>query len=145
MSAALWAMSALGEHSAPGLLLAAHVTLSAGLAAMFTPLFTSALGSLPGNRYSHGSAMVGTVQQVAGAAGTALFVTVLTAQAGRLAEQGATGVASTAGGVHAAFLVGALASLVAIPAAFLVAKAPDEPDPATPGERPDAAVAAELD
>ena len=127
-SAALWGMSTLGEHSAPALLLAAHVTLSAGLAAMFTPLFTSALGSLPGDRYSHGSAMVGTVQQVAGAAGTALFVSVLTAQAARLAGAGVPSSTATAGGVHAAFLVGAVVSLLAIPGAFLVRKAPsDEP------------------
>ncbi len=40
---------------------------------MFTPLFTSALGSLRSELYAHGSATVGTVQQLAGAAGTALF------------------------------------------------------------------------
>lgn len=146
MSAALWAMATLGETSAPGLLLAAHVTLSAGLALMFTPLFTSALGSLPGDRYSHGSAMVGTAQQVAGAAGTALFVTVLTAQAGRLAAQGSSAVAATAGGVHAAFLVGALVSLLAIPAAFLVRTTPADVGEAGSPEsagRTDAAAAVE--
>ena len=82
----------------------------AGLALMFTPLFTSALGSLPMHLYSHGSAMVGTVQQVAGAAGTALFVTVLTAQSATLAAGGAGVVDATAGGIHAAFLVGAAIS-----------------------------------
>ncbi len=143
LSAALWGMTTLDQHSSPGLLLAAHVTLSAGLAAMFTPLFTSALGSLPGHRYSHGSAMVGTVQQVAGAAGTALFVTVLTAQAGRLAEQGADGAAATAGAVQAAFLVGALVSLLAIPAAWLVRRPSDDPVPAVPEGVPSPAVAAE--
>ena len=32
-----------------------------------TPLFTVALGSLPKRLYSHGSALIGTIQQVAGA------------------------------------------------------------------------------
>ena len=95
-----------------------------GLALMFTPLFTSALGSLPMHLYSHGSAMVGTVQQVAGAAGTALFVTVLTAQSATLAAAGSGVVDATAGGIHAAFLVGAVISLAAIPAAFFVKAAP---------------------
>ena len=87
VSASAWGFTLLGATSSPWLMLACHVTLSAGLALMFTPLFTSALGSLPMHLYSHGSAMVGTVQQVAGAAGTALFVTVLTAQSATLAAQ----------------------------------------------------------
>ena len=55
-------------------------SLSVGLALLFTPLFTAGLGSLPPQLYSHGSAIVGTVQQVAGAAGTALFVALMSAQ-----------------------------------------------------------------
>lgn len=120
LSAALWGFVLLQPDSSPWLLLAAHLTMSAGLALMFTPLFTSALGSLPAERYSHGSAVVGTLQQVAGAAGTALFVTVLTAQSAALAEGGAGEVAATAGGIHSAFLVGAILSLVAIPVALAV-------------------------
>ncbi len=124
VSAGAWAFTLLTSTSSPWLLLTAHVVLSAGLALMFTPLFTSALGSLPGRLYSHGSAVVGTVQQVAGAAGTALFVTVLTAQAATLARGGADVVESTAGGAHVAFLVGAGISLLAIPAAFAVRGGP---------------------
>lgn len=44
---------------------------------MFTPLMTDALSALPGRLYSHGSAILMTLQQVAGAAGTALFITVM--------------------------------------------------------------------
>ncbi|WP_082574039.1 DHA2 family efflux MFS transporter permease subunit [Cellulomonas sp. Root137] len=124
VSASAWGFTLLTATSSPWLMLACHVLLSAGLALMFTPLFTSALGSLPMHLYSHGSAMVGTVQQVAGAAGTALFVTVLTAQSATLAAGGAGVVDATAGGIHAAFLVGAVISLVAIPAAFFVRAAP---------------------
>ena len=89
-------------------LLIAHLTLSLGLAFMFTPLFTITLGALPPHLYGHGSAMLGTVQQVAGAAGTALFVTVM---AGVAAAQPETLGAeqSLAAGARAAFLtVGAI-------------------------------------
>ena len=96
--------------------LAAHMTLSIGLALLFTPLFTAGLGSLRPHLYSHGSAIVGTVQQVAGAAGATLFVTVMAAQAATLAGGGASEVAA-ASGVRLAFLVGAIISLLAIPAA----------------------------
>ena len=54
--------------------------MSASFAFMLTPLFTIALGSLPRQLYTHGSAIVGTVQQLAGAFGTAVFVTVFAAQ-----------------------------------------------------------------
>jgi DHA2 family lincomycin resistance protein-like MFS transporter len=120
VSAAGWGLTTLDETSSPWLLLSAHVVLSLGLALMFTPLFTASLGALPPHLYSHGSAVVGTVQQVAGAAGTALFVTVLTASSTALAGTGSGPVEAMAGGVHAAFLVGAVISLLAIPAAFAV-------------------------
>lgn len=125
VSTAAWGMALLlGAHASPWLLVAAHLTMSAGLALVFTPLFTSALGSVPPERYSHGSAVIGTVQQVAGAAGTAVFVTVLSATAAGLAAGGASEVTATASGVHAAFLVGAVLTLPAIAAAFAVRPAP---------------------
>ena len=60
------------------------------------------------------------MQQLAGAAGTALFVTVMSAQAATLAIGGASDVSALASGIRLAFLVGAIISLLAIPAAFLV-------------------------
>jgi len=125
VSAATWGMALLlGAGSSPWLLVGAHLTMSAGLALVFTPLFTSALGSVAPERYSHGSAVIGTVQQVAGAAGTAVFVTVLSATAAGLAAGGASEVVATAGGVRAAFLVGAVLTLPAIVGAFAVRPAP---------------------
>src|SRR5690606_2822190 len=59
------------------LIVVGHVTMSLGLAFVFTPLMTTAMGSLPRRLYPHGSAIVGTVQQVAGAAGAALMVAVM--------------------------------------------------------------------
>ena len=47
----------------------------AGLALLFTPVFTLGLGDVPMHLYSHGSSMLGTIQQVAGAIGTALVIT----------------------------------------------------------------------
>ncbi|WP_019136862.1 DHA2 family efflux MFS transporter permease subunit [Cellulomonas massiliensis] len=120
VSASLWLLTTATASSPAGVLLAAHVLLSLGLALMFTPLFSASLGSLPPHLYSHGSAVVGTVQQVAGAAGTAVFVTVMTAQALALGRTGADATAALAGGIHTAFLVGAALSLVAIPAALAI-------------------------
>ena len=120
VSASLWALTTISVTTPPWLVVVAHVALSTGLAMMFTPLFTSALGSLSRDLYSYGSATVGAIQQVAGAAGTALFITLLTIRTGELTAAGATAVEAQAGGIQLAFLVGAIFSLVVVAGAFLV-------------------------
>jgi DHA2 family lincomycin resistance protein-like MFS transporter len=130
VSVAFWFMTMLDERSSFWALLAAHVGLSLGLALLFTPLFTSGLASLRPALYSHGSAVVGTVQQVAAAAGTALFVTVMSAQAATLSAGGSSEISATAGGIHLAFVIGAIISLFAIPAAFFIRRSEDQHAPA---------------
>jgi len=112
-AAALWLMSTYDAQTAVAEVVAVHVLLSAGIAFMFTPLLTSALGSLPPHLYSHGSATVSTIQMVAGAAGTALFVTVYTRGLVAQAEVGTTGAAATAAGVSDALLWGGVVATVA--------------------------------
>ncbi|TFD07671.1 MDR family MFS transporter [Cryobacterium sp. TMT1-66-1] len=124
VSAAFWAMTMMGQTTPPWMLLIAHVGMSAGLSLLFTPLFTSGLGSLKPSLYSHGSAVVGTIQQLAGAVGTALFIAVMTAQSAALMAQGVSEISATASGIRGAFLCGAIISLFAIPAAFLVRRPP---------------------
>jgi DHA2 family lincomycin resistance protein-like MFS transporter len=131
-------MTMLDENSSFLWVLAAHVTLSIGLALLFTPLFTASLGSLKPELYSHGSAIVGTLQQLAGAAGTALFVTVMSAQAATLVASGASAESATAAGIRVAFTYGAIISLFAIPAAFFIRKQDAEPS-AEPADRVDTA------
>jgi DHA2 family lincomycin resistance protein-like MFS transporter len=128
VSAVLWGMTLLGSDSSFQWVLVAHVSLSIGLALLFTPLFTASLGALPKHLYSHGSAVVGTIQQLAGAAGIALFVTVMSAKVAAQRSMGVAEVAATAAGIHTAFLYGAVISLLAIPLAFFIRK------PASSGE-----------
>jgi len=124
VSAAFWTMTTMGQTTEPWMLMIAHIGMSMGLALLFTPLFTAGLGSLKPSLYSHGSAVVGTVQQLAGAAGTALFIAVMSSQSAALMAQGVSEVSATASGIRGAFLCGAIISLFAIPAAFLVRRPP---------------------
>ncbi|MEI5675891.1 MULTISPECIES: MDR family MFS transporter [unclassified Nocardioides] len=119
-SVALWLMTTFDPGSTQAVVIAVHVLLSVGLALMFTPLMTSALGSLPQHLYSHGSATVSTLQQVAGAAGTALFVTVMTRGQVSGQEQGLSLVQATADGIHTAFLFGGAISAAAVLVALAV-------------------------
>src|SRR5699024_10208295 len=76
MAVSLWLFATLGSDSSVAVVVAIHVLLMAGLGLMMTPLMTESLGVLPDHLYSHGSAILTTLQQVAGAFGTAMFVTV---------------------------------------------------------------------
>ncbi|RDG39829.1 MFS transporter [Streptomyces corynorhini] len=120
LSAALWAMTMYGADTPVWLVVIVHSVLMLGVAMMMTPLMATALGSLPQPLYSHGSATVNTVQQLAGAAGTALFITVMAQRTSDSAARGLSVVAATQDGIQAAFVCGALISLVAVLAALLV-------------------------
>ncbi|KAA8995899.1 MULTISPECIES: DHA2 family efflux MFS transporter permease subunit [Pectobacteriaceae] len=86
------------------------------LAFLFTPLMTVALSSLPAVLYSHGSATFSTVQQLAGAAGTATLVTLMTVGSTR-----AGGESNIAAGVRDAYIGASVIAVIAvISAAVLV-------------------------
>jgi DHA2 family lincomycin resistance protein-like MFS transporter len=122
----LWFYTTIGQHSSPWLLLVVQTVLSVGLAMSFTPLFTASLGSLPRRLYSHGSAVLGTVQQVAGAAGIAVMFTVMSAiMAGAVAD-GMPELAAEATGFRGAFLIAAIIATPTIVAAFLIRKPADD-------------------
>jgi DHA2 family lincomycin resistance protein-like MFS transporter len=137
-------LAMVGESTAKGFVIAAHVVLSIGLALMFTPLLTTALGAVPPQRYSHGSAIVSTAQQVAGAAGAAVFITIMTRGATAASDDGAGDVQALAEGVQHAMLAGVvLAVLCAIVAFFLRRPAPPQPPADGPGApAPDGALTA---
>jgi MFS transporter, DHA2 family, lincomycin resistance protein len=117
-SLALWSSTFLGQHSPAWHVLGFHLLLSVGLAFAFTPLFTAGLGALPPHLYSYGSAIFGATQQLAGAAGVALLVSVYSVRAASLT--GAPEVERIAGGMHVAFLVAACLSVVAVVGSLFV-------------------------
>ncbi len=105
MVLALWQFSMLDAGTAVWWIVTLHVGLSFGLALLFTPAFTTGLNPLPPHLYSHGSAIMSTTQQVAGAAGTALLVSIFAV------------VSATSGlvaGMSAAFLTATAIALAAV-------------------------------
>ncbi|TLM88084.1 MDR family MFS transporter [Pseudarthrobacter sp. NamE5] len=105
MVAALWQFSMLDDGTSVAWIVTLHVGLSFGLALLFTPAFTTGLNPLPPHLYSHGSAIMSTTQQVAGAAGTALLVSIFAV------------VSTTSGlvaGMSAAFLTATVIALAAV-------------------------------
>ena len=105
MVVTLWQFSMLDAGTPVWWIVTLHVGLSFGLALLFTPAFTTGLNPLPPHLYSHGSAIMSTTQQVAGAAGTALLVSifaVVSASSGLVA------------GMSAAFLTATVIAFAAV-------------------------------
>ncbi len=124
VSAVLWSMTLLGTTTPWQFILIGHLVISLGFAFLFGPLFTASLSSIQPQLYSHGSALLGSIQQVAGAAGVALFIALMSAQAASLTVAGEVPLEALAGGIRTAFVVGAVISLFAVAAAFFVKRPP---------------------
>lgn len=133
VSAALRGMTTLDQDVTPALIIGVHLVLNVGLGFMPTPLLTSALGSLPVHLYTHGSAILNTLQQVAAAAGTALFITVMSTGAAAAVASGEGAVAAQAQGLRTAFVCGAVISLFAVAMAWLVKRPADHGGAAADG------------
>lgn len=140
MTVVLFVLAFISAETPVWLVLALHILMSLGLALLFTPAFTSGLNPLPPHLYSHGSAILSTLQQVAGAAGTALLVGVMAAQSRASAASGATtsAVEAEISGFRAAFLVAACVAIASIVLAAFLRNRPSVP--AGEGAEPAAAV-----
>ncbi|WP_313813880.1 MDR family MFS transporter [Glutamicibacter sp.] len=102
------------------LLVTMHLIMSLGLAFIFTPAFTTALNPLPHHLHSHGSALLSTLQQLAGAMGTALIVGVVAASTSSKIAAGTDVITATVEGFKPGFLVGAACSVGILIIGFLL-------------------------
>ena len=132
MSAAMFGFAFMSESTTMVLLTVNAVVLNLGIALMMTPLMSNALAGVSDRLASHGQAILNTFQQVAAGGGTAIFIAIMTFASGAGSSEGAstTGSASTTGagsasdaasaagdmgaGIHVAFLVAAVASVVMV-------------------------------
>lgn len=99
----------LSQDGSPLLAMAMFTVMHIALAFLFTPLMTSALSPLPASLYSHGSATFSTVQQLAGAAGTATLVTLMSIGSTRAGPE--SGIAS---GIQDAYIGASVIALIAV-------------------------------
>jgi DHA2 family lincomycin resistance protein-like MFS transporter len=120
----LWAMTLLGTDTWWPLILLGHLIMSLGFAFLFGPLFTTSLSSINPQLYSHGSALLGSIQQVAGAAGVAVFVALMSARSAALGAAGTAPIEALSAGIRTALLVGAIIAILALIASFFVKRAP---------------------
>ncbi|WP_310828709.1 MDR family MFS transporter [Paenibacillus pedocola] len=75
---ALWFFSSISVVSSVAFLVTLHVGLMVGISMVWMPAQTNGLNQLPPELYPHGTAIMNTLQQVAGAIGTAVAISILT-------------------------------------------------------------------
>ncbi|MBM7369088.1 MDR family MFS transporter [Gordonia hydrophobica] len=137
IASGVWLLTSVNSGVSAWLLVAAQTVLCVGLAATFTPLMTVSLSALAPRLYAHGSAVLGTLQQVAGAAGTALFITVMTVVATADQDSGVAAPEAITNGVRTVFFCAGVLGLVLIGLGLLVRTpetdevAPSDDDAAT--------------
>ncbi|MBP1934043.1 MDR family MFS transporter [Ammoniphilus resinae] len=103
-----------------------NTLLMLGISMLMMPVMTNALNQLPVPLYPHGTAIISTLQQVAGAVGTALLVTVMSTSAERFMEQaGSTAdpVLALTAGMKTAFLISFGLVVIAWIVAFKIKRA----------------------
>lgn len=78
VAAALWFFSGVTPVTSVFFIIALHICLMIGISMVFMPAQTNGLNQLPPELYPHGTAVMNTLQQVAGAVGTAVAISILT-------------------------------------------------------------------
>lgn len=77
ISVVLWFLSEVTTTTAITQIIVLHTFLMIGISMVWMPSQANALNQLPPSLYPHGSAIMNTVQQVAGAVGTAVAVSIM--------------------------------------------------------------------
>lgn len=115
---ALAVLRTIGAETSPYLIVAMHIMLFTGLSLVMMPASTNGLNELPPELYPDGSAVMNTLQQVAGAIGTAIAVTIMSIT---VANQGATaGAQAAVAGVQNAITFGLMMAIIALIISFLL-------------------------
>lgn len=74
----LWFFSSISTASSIAFIVSLHIGLMIGISMVWMPAQTNGLNQLPPELYPHGTAVINTLQQVAGAIGTAVAIIILT-------------------------------------------------------------------
>ena len=115
-----WLYVGVDSDTALWVFMVNHIIFSIGLALLMTGLMTSAMASLEPRLYGHGSAIFNTGQQLGGAIGTTVFITVMSLLSTARLETGSDLAHALFSGAHVAFIVGAILATVGLAISFFV-------------------------
>lgn len=122
LSLSIFLFSRVDSSWTGGYVIFLHVMMMVGISMVMMPAQTTALNQLPRLLYPHGTAIMSTLQQVAGAIGMALFISIMSSGAKNYVET--TGdmnpVESMIAGLQSAFIIGFVLAIVALVLGFFV-------------------------
>lgn len=158
--------SQLSLNTSYNYLMILHAIRMLGMSMVMMPVSTNGLNQLPARFYPHGTAMNNTLNQVAGAIGTALLVTVMSnrtdSHATKLTEDAAKTISgqpteaalaeiqqqitakAMLEGINFAFLVATFIVIIALILSFFIKRAKQAEDTKTEEEKPNAAKVGKL-
>ncbi|TNJ64059.1 multidrug efflux MFS transporter [Paenibacillus hemerocallicola] len=116
----LWQFTRFDEATSTGFLVAVHIALMIGIALVMMPAQTAGLNQLPSHLHPHGTAILNTLQQVSGAIGTALYISIMSGGqkqylSGANDPQAPAEIAKgLSAGINNAFWFGVIVALVAL-------------------------------
>lgn len=115
----LWFLSTLAPGVPIWVMLLTYMLVIGGQAFVWTPIFAAALGAVDQKLLPHGSAIINTVQQLAGAAGIATMFSIMSVAAGRFIAGGTTSGLAMAQGAQQALRTSSILVLAALVVVFL--------------------------
>ncbi|OWR30562.1 hypothetical protein CDO73_11690 [Saccharibacillus sp. O23] len=122
--AVLWLLSGLTVDSTLLQVVILHTFLMIGIAMVWMPSQANGLNQLPPQLYSHGSAIMNTIQQLAGAIGTAVAVSIMTLgmsdYINRFAGQSNIEASAAATGISAVFTVAIFIAAAGLICSFFI-------------------------
>ncbi|MFD1953127.1 DHA2 family efflux MFS transporter permease subunit [Paenibacillus thailandensis] len=120
--ATLWFFSGITAASASALIIVLHSCLMIGISMIMMPAQTNGLNQLPREFYPDGTAIMNTLQQVAGAIGTALAVSIMSSGTSSYLKTAANPnpVDALTAGVQDAFVFGMIVAVIGFVLAFFI-------------------------
>ncbi|URN95439.1 MAG: DHA2 family efflux MFS transporter permease subunit [Candidatus Pristimantibacillus lignocellulolyticus] len=125
----MWFFTQVSADTSKTTFIILHICLMVAISMIMMPAQTNGLNQLPPRYYPHGTAILNTLSQVAGAIGFAFFISIMSAgQKSYLAEStDPTSVVEQIGalvsGIHNAFVIGFGFAIIAIIVAFFTKRA----------------------
>lgn len=126
IAVSLWFFSSITATSTVVFVIVLHSALMIGVSMIFMPAQTNGINQLPMELYPDGTAIMNTLQQVAGAIGTALAVSIMTAGTNSFLkgvadpEDPVNMLSAFTNGVQNAFIFGMIVSIVGLVVAFFL-------------------------
>ncbi|OCT14838.1 hypothetical protein A8709_11160 [Paenibacillus pectinilyticus] len=120
VSTMLWVFSNVTPDTSKIMIIVVHTCLMTGISLIMMPSQTNGLNQLPRELYPDGTAIMNTLQQVAGAIGTTVAVTVMSSEQAKYASKAldasraSTMSASLTAGVQMAFIYGIVVAILGL-------------------------------